>query len=80
MTDRRVVIISGIAIKSDLQIRLKDIRSLAVTKSGFAAIFFDVGSVVISSAATDDDEIVISGINNVTKVRDTISGLQDRAG
>jgi membrane protein YdbS with pleckstrin-like domain len=76
ITTRRVMLETGIFVKSSNQLRIGDIRSINVTKAGLAGFLFGIGTVELSSAATDDAEVVFEGIRDADTIRDTVSGLQ----
>ena len=78
VTNRKVVVQSGIFIKSTNEVRIKDIRSVNVTKRGISGLI-GIGSVEFSSAATDRAEIIFAGIAGADKVRDVVRKLQDDA-
>ena len=75
ITNRKVMVEIGIWIKSSNQIRIQDIRSINVKKSGIPALF-GIGTIEVSSAATDKAEVVLLGIKDADKVRDLISEIQ----
>jgi membrane protein YdbS with pleckstrin-like domain len=76
ISNKRVTLVIGILVKSSNQLRVKDIRSINVSKKGLGALIFGMGSIELSTAATDKAEVVFSGIKNADEVRDLISGLQ----
>ena len=76
ISNRRVTLVTGIIVKSSNQLRIKDIRSINVSKKGLGALIFGIGSIELSTAATDKAEVVFSGIKNADEVRDLISRLQ----
>ena len=76
VTSQRVMIETGILVKSSNQLRIRDIRSINVTKSGLEGLLFGLGSLELSTAATADAEVVFRGIVNADKVRDLISDIQ----
>lgn len=78
VTNRKVEIQSGLIVKSSNEIRVKDIRSINVTKHGLAG-FIGIGSVEFSSAATDRAEVVFVNIAHADRVRDLVTNLQESA-
>jgi membrane protein YdbS with pleckstrin-like domain len=77
VTNRKVEIQTGLVVKSSNEIRVKDIRSINVTKHGFAG-FIGIGSVEFSSAATDRAEVIFASIANADRVRDLVTDLQEK--
>jgi uncharacterized membrane protein YdbT with pleckstrin-like domain len=78
VTSRKVVVQSGLLIKSTNEIRIKDIRSVNVTKRGITGLL-GIGSIEFSSAATDRAEIIFSDVAEVDKIRDLVRKLQGEA-
>jgi membrane protein YdbS with pleckstrin-like domain len=76
VTNRKVEIQSGLIVKSSNEIRVKDIRSVNVTKHGLAG-FIGIGTVEFSSAATDDAEVTFVNIARADRVRDLVTNLQE---
>lgn len=76
VTNRKVIFQSGIFVKSTNEIRIKDIRSVNVSKRGLGG-FIGIGSVEFSSAATDRADIIFLGISGADDVRDIVRKLQD---
>jgi membrane protein YdbS with pleckstrin-like domain len=77
VTNRKVEIQTGLVVKSSNEIRVKDIRSINVTKHGFAG-FIGIGSVEFSSAATDRAEVIFVNIAHADRVRDLVTDLQEK--
>ena len=77
ISNKRVTLVTGIIVKSSNQLRIKDIRSINVSKNGLGALIFGIGSIELSTAATDKAEVEFSGIKNADEVRDLISRLQE---
>ena len=77
VSTKRVTLVTGIIVKSSNQLRIKDIRSINVSKSGLGALIFGIGSIELSTAATDKAEVVFSGIKEADKVRDLVANLQE---
>ena len=76
VTNRKVEIQTGLVVKSSNEIRVKDIRSINVTKHGLAG-FIGIGSVEFSSAATDRAEVIFIHIAHADRVRDLVTNLQE---
>jgi membrane protein YdbS with pleckstrin-like domain len=76
VTNRKVEIQTGLVVKSSNEIRVKDIRSINVTKNGFAG-FIGIGSIEFSSAATDRAEVIFVNIAHADRVRDLVTNLQE---
>lgn len=76
VTNRKVEIQTGLIVKSSNEIRVKDIRSMNVTKHGLAG-FIGIGSVEFSSAATDRAEVIFVNIAHADNVRDLVTNLQE---
>ena len=76
ITNRKVEVQTGLVIKSTNEIRVKDIRSINVTKHGLAG-FIGIGSVEFSSAATDRAEVIFVNIAHADRVRDLVTNLQE---
>jgi membrane protein YdbS with pleckstrin-like domain len=76
VTNRKVEIQTGLVVKSSNEIRVKDIRSINVTKHGLAGLI-GIGSVEFSSAATDRAEVIFVNIAHADRVRDLVTNLQE---
>ncbi len=76
VTNRKVEIQTGLVVKSSNEIRVKDIRSINVTKHGIAG-FIGIGSVEFSSAATDRAEVIFVNIPGADRVRNLVTDLQE---
>ncbi len=68
VTNERVTFKTGILAKNIREIFLSDIRSIEINQT-FQQRIFNTGNVEISSAATADAEISISGIPNPYEVK-----------
>ena len=75
ITPSRVVVRTGRFVKDSNQIRVQDIRSINVTKHGIGGVI-GIGTIEISSAATDDAEVTFIGIAGADGVRDMVRKLQ----
>ncbi len=76
VTSRKVILEWGLFAKSSNEVRIADIRSINVKKSGLLGLL-GVGDVEFSSAATDKAEIVFASISGATEVRDLVRKYQD---
>ena len=76
VTTSKVAVEYGIWIKSSNEIRIRDIRSINVTRRGLAGLV-GVGNLEFSSAATDRAEVVFAGITDPEKLRQIVSKLQE---
>jgi uncharacterized membrane protein YdbT with pleckstrin-like domain len=76
VTNRKVEVQTGVIVKNSNEIRVKDIRSINVTKHGLAG-FIGIGSVEFSSAATDRAEVIFLNIAGANRVRDLVTNLQE---
>jgi len=76
VTNRRVVVEWGILAKSSNEIRVQDIRSINVSRSGLSGML-GIGNVEFSSAATDDAEVIFIKVPAADKVRDAVRTLQN---
>ena len=77
VTNRKVEIQTGLVVKSSNEVRVKDIRSINLTKHGFAGLI-GIGSLEFSSAATDQAEVTFINIARADRVRDLVTNLQER--
>ena len=77
VTNRKVEVESGLVVKSSNEIRVRDIRSINVTKHGFLG-FVGIGSVEFSSAASDRAEVIFVNVAHADWVRDVVTNLQER--
>ena len=75
VTNRRVISILGRVVTDTRELRIQDIRSMNVSKSGITGLL-GVGKLEFSSAATDDADIIFYQIGGVDKVRDLVRSLQ----
>ena len=74
-TNLRVSVQKGLIVKSTNEVRIRDIRSINVTKS-FISGLLGIGHVEFSSAASDKAEIVFAGVSKANKVRDLVRQIQ----
>jgi uncharacterized membrane protein YdbT with pleckstrin-like domain len=75
VTSSRVIIEQGLWAKNSDEVRLMDIRSMAVKKS-FISGLVGVGNIEFSSAAAADAEIVFRSVAGVEAVRDLVRAQQ----
>lgn len=78
VTNRKVIFQSGLLARSTNEVRIKDVRSINVSKQGVAGIL-GVGSVEFSSAASDRAEIIFANIAEADRVRDLVREIQATA-
>jgi uncharacterized membrane protein YdbT with pleckstrin-like domain len=71
VTTTKVISEWGLWAKSSDEVRIKDIRSIAVRKHGLTGLL-GVGDLEFASAAAADAEIVFASIPNATEVRDLV--------
>ena len=77
VANRTVAFKSGILVKSTNEIRIRDVRSINVSRRGIAGMI-GVGTVEFSSAATDRAEIIFTAIADAEKVKNMVRDLQDQ--
>ncbi len=75
ITNRRVISETGRVVRDSNELRIQDIRSINVLKSGFTGLM-GIGKVEFSSAATDDADVIFYEIGGVDTVRDLVRKLQ----
>ena len=68
------IVCDWVIVKNSNEIRVKDNRSINVTKHGLAG-FIGIGSVEFSSAATDRAEVIFLNIAGANRVRDLVTNL-----
>jgi hypothetical protein len=74
----RVSLERGLLSKEYRELFIKDIRSIDVTQSFLDGIF-NIGDVIISSAATVDADEVCSGVPSPTRIRDLLIAQRQSA-
>jgi hypothetical protein len=67
---------TGLVAKSSDEVRIKDIRSISVRKSGMTGLL-GVGDLEFSSAASDQAEITFQSIPQAEEVRNLVRRYQD---
>lgn len=70
VTNKRVSVEFGIISRTSNEVRIQDIRSINLSKKGFS------GLLGISSAATDDADVIFWNTPAAEKVRDLVRSLQ----
>ncbi len=75
VTNKRVSAEYGIISRTSNEIRIQDIRSINLHKSGFSGLL-GIGRVEFSSAATDDADVIFWNTPDAEKVRDLVRSLQ----
>ena len=75
VTNRRVSAEFGIVNKSSNEVRVQDVRSINLKKSGITGLL-GIGTVEFSSAATDDADVIFWNTPEAEKVRDLVRSLQ----
>jgi uncharacterized membrane protein YdbT with pleckstrin-like domain len=75
VTNKRVSVEYGIISRTSNEIRIQDIRSINLRKSGFSGLL-GIGRVEFSSAATDDADVIFWNTPDAEKVRDLVRSLQ----
>ena len=75
VSNKRVVVEFGIIARSSNEVRVQDIRSINLMKSGIPGAL-GIGRVEFSSAATDDADVVFWNCPDAQKVRDLVRSLQ----
>ena len=68
----------GIFVTSTRELRIADIRSINIRRSGLAG-FFGIGDVECSSAARDDASVIFAGVSSSEAVADVVRAIQDGA-
>jgi len=76
VTSKRMIMKWGFFAVSTEEIRIQDIKSINVSKTGLSGIFLDVGTVEFSSAATDMAAVTFWQISSPFNVRDLVRKLQ----
>lgn len=75
ITPKRVILETGLLARSSNEIRVQDIRSINVKKSGLGGLL-GIGNVEFSSAATDDADVIFFKVAGADGVRDLVRKLQ----
>ena len=77
VTPTKVIAEQGIWSRTSDEVRIQDIRSIAMRKTGFLALV-GVGDLEFSSAASADAEICFRCIAGVEAVRDVVRQRQEK--
>jgi uncharacterized membrane protein YdbT with pleckstrin-like domain len=75
VTNKRVSVEYGIINRNSNEVRIHDIRSINLQKSGLSGLL-GIGRVEFSSAAGDDAEVIFWNTPEAEKVRDLVRSLQ----
>lgn len=75
ITNRRVVMHSGLIMRSTREVRVEDIRAINVVRKGLRSLL-GVGSVEFSSAGGAEGEVVFRDITGCQHVRQLVRHLQ----
>ena len=75
VTNKRVAVDYGIVNRVSSEVRISDIRSINLQKTGFTGLL-GIGRVEFSSAATDDADVIFWNTPEAEKVRDLVRSLQ----
>jgi len=75
VTNKRVSAEYGIVNKSSNEVRIQDVRSINLRKTGLSGLL-GIGTVEFSSAATDDADVIFWNTSDAEKVRDLVRSLQ----
>ena len=76
VTRKRIVVESGIFVKSSNEIRIKYVRSINFTKTGIAGLF-GIGTVDFFSAASGDAEVRFQSIPKAKDLKEMVNALQE---
>jgi membrane protein YdbS with pleckstrin-like domain len=77
ITNKNLILTKGLIIKSTSQIRIKDIRSINVIKKGLDGLL-GIGTVEVSSSASDKAEVIFKGLRNADYVKKIIIQEQEK--
>lgn len=77
ITNKNVILTKGLIIKSTSQLRIKDIRSINVIKKGLDGLL-GIGTIEVSSSASDKAEVIFKGIRNADHVKNIIIQEQEK--
>lgn len=76
VTPTKVIVEFGFVARNSDELRIKDIRSIAVRKHGLSGLF-GIGDIEFSSAAQDDAEITFRTVARVNSIRDLVRRYQE---
>ena len=75
LTNQRASMEIGLLVKNSNEIRVQDIRSINVAKSGLGGLL-GIGTIEFSSAASDDAEVIFFKVAKADQIRDMVRKLQ----
>ena len=75
ITEHRVIVEYGVISRRSNEIRLRDVRSINLARSGLPGML-GVGRLEFSSAATDDADVIFWNVPEAEKLRDLVRSLQ----
>ena len=75
VTNKRVSVEYGIVSRVSNEVRIQDIRSINLRKTGLSGLL-GIGRVEFSSAATEDADVIFWNTPEAEKVRDLVRSLQ----
>jgi membrane protein YdbS with pleckstrin-like domain len=75
VTNKRVSVDYGIVNRVSNEVRVSDIRSINLQKTGLTGLL-GIGRVEFSSSATDDADVIFWNMPDAEKVRDLVRSLQ----
>lgn len=76
LTAKNLKVETGILIKNETQVRVKDIRGISIKRGIFDAIT-GCGTIIVGTAATADAEIIIPHICGAKALQEKINQLRD---
>lgn len=77
VTPTKVIIETGLLVRSTDELRVKDIRSIELRRRGFLG-WIGVGDLEFSSAARADANVVFRKIGRAQDVRDIVRQIEER--
>jgi uncharacterized membrane protein YdbT with pleckstrin-like domain len=75
VTNKRVSVDYGIVNRVSNEVRLSDIRSINLQKTGFTGLL-GIGRVEFSSSATEDADVIFWNTPDAERIRDLVRSLQ----
>jgi uncharacterized membrane protein YdbT with pleckstrin-like domain len=75
VTNKRIIVDFGFVDRQSNEIRLQDVRSINLVRSGFVGLF-GIGRVEFSSAARDDADVIFWNTPDAEQVRDLVRSVQ----
>lgn len=76
VTTKRVIMEAGFLSKNSDEVRIKDVRSINLRRSGFLGLL-GIGDLEFSSAAADQAEITFHAVPGVERVRELVRKHQE---